>query len=65
MTWRDLPDALGSFAPAAPVTAWLMWRGDLLGALMWLGIYLLAVAALPPAQAVGRLTTRIIDRLAA
>lgn len=64
MTWRDLAETLKPYVPAVPGTAWLMWQGDHLGMLMWLGVYLLALATVPSALAVGRLVTRVVDRIA-
>ena len=65
MKWRDLSEAVKPYVPAVPGTAWLMWQSDHLGMLLWLGVYLLALATVPSALAVGRLLTRIVDRIAA
>ena len=62
MTWSDLAELLRPYVPAAPA-AWLVWNGDPLQALVWLAVFLLAVATVPAASAIGRLLTRTIDRL--
>ena len=63
MTWSDLAGVVKHYVVPASGGTWSVLGNGPLDALPWVGVYLLLLAAAPAAMAVGRLLTRLIDRI--
>ncbi len=64
MTWVETISGAKRYLLALPGIPWVIWEPDPVTALKRLGVYMIALALLPTALAMGRLGARVIDRVA-